>query len=75
MGLIRRRRSTVNDRDASGKSVVATARCPACGAATAGLRARVPLYARLDPLARAIAGRGLVRCPECGHRWAADDIL
>jgi DNA-directed RNA polymerase subunit RPC12/RpoP len=74
MGLIRRRQSALDEGGPSGKSSVATARCPACGAATAGLRARMPLWARLDPLARAIAGRGLVRCPECGHRWAADDI-
>lgn len=51
----------------------ATAPCPACGVSTPRLRARVPWYARLDPLARAVAGRGLLRCPACGHRWPADD--
>jgi hypothetical protein len=58
---------------ASAGASPSVASCPACGVSTVGLRARLPWSARLDPLARAVAGGGVLRCPACGHRWPADD--
>ena len=76
MGPFMRRRRAVEGslagREAAAPEGGTTTSCPTCGASKAAPSARVPWYARLDPLARAVAGRGLLRCPACGHRWPAD---